>query len=87
MSIGTMTSKGQITIPRAIRKDLNLHTGAKVEFTWLKEGAYALSAAPASASIMDLRGVARREGPPMTLEDMDAAIVAGALESVLESVQ
>ena len=32
MTSATLTSKGQVTIPKAIRESLRLHTGDKVEF-------------------------------------------------------
>jgi AbrB family looped-hinge helix DNA binding protein len=31
MSLATLTSKGQVTIPKKIRESLNLHTGDKIE--------------------------------------------------------
>ena len=32
MTLATLTSKGQVTIPKAVRNSLNLHGGDKVEF-------------------------------------------------------
>jgi len=32
MALSTLTSKGQITIPKAVRDSLRLHSGDKVEF-------------------------------------------------------
>lgn len=32
MTLATLTSKGQVTIPKAIRESLRLHAGDKVEF-------------------------------------------------------
>jgi AbrB family looped-hinge helix DNA binding protein len=40
MTIATLTSKGQITIPKAVREGLRLHTGDKIEFI-LSDGAEA----------------------------------------------
>ena len=32
MALATVTNKGQITIPKAVRESLGLHTGDKLEF-------------------------------------------------------
>ena len=32
MALATLTSKGQITIPKAVRNSLHLHAGDKVDF-------------------------------------------------------
>lgn len=32
MTVATLTSKGQVTIPKAVRESLRLHAGDKVEF-------------------------------------------------------
>jgi len=38
MSLATITSKGQVTIPIDVRKSLKLDTGDKIEITVTKEG-------------------------------------------------
>ena len=38
MTIATVTSKGQVTIPKSIRDALRLHTGDKLEFIVTEEG-------------------------------------------------
>ncbi len=38
MSVSTITSKGQTTIPKNIRKYLKLHSGDKIDFIIGKEG-------------------------------------------------
>jgi AbrB family looped-hinge helix DNA binding protein len=71
----SITSKGQITIPKAIRDQLNLAPGDKVKFFIQPDGNLAiLPKLPASA----LRGIVRPLGRPVTLEEMDAAIAKGA---------
>nr|MBC8379657.1 AbrB/MazE/SpoVT family DNA-binding domain-containing protein [Planctomycetota bacterium] len=32
MALATLTSKGQVTIPKTVRNSLHLHAGDKVEF-------------------------------------------------------
>jgi len=47
----TMTVKGQVTIPKAMREFLNLAPGDKVEFAYLADGGVRVEAArPARAS-------------------------------------
>jgi len=38
MSLATLTTKGQVTIPKSIRESLKLHTGDKIEITLTTEG-------------------------------------------------
>jgi len=76
MPTATMTTKGQVTIPKAIREELNLKAGDGVEFVRLEDGQVRLVARTRSlASLSGLLGE-RRQG--VTLEDMDEAIARGA---------
>lgn len=70
-----ITSKGQTTIPKAIREQLGLKAGDKIRFFSRPDGQVVmLPVVPATR----LRGLRRRPGPPVTLEEMDEAIAAGA---------
>ncbi len=77
MSIGTMTSKGQITIPKDVRRALGLTAGVSVSFTRNAEGDYVIRAAQRSAA--DLAGALKYTGSPLSLNEMDDAVTAGAL--------
>ncbi|MEO6015605.1 MAG: AbrB/MazE/SpoVT family DNA-binding domain-containing protein [Devosia sp.] len=69
MSIATVTSKGQITLPLDVRNDLKLSVGDKVSFEKVG-GNYVLR--PQNKSIMALAGVLHRpDQKPMTLAEMD----------------
>jgi AbrB family looped-hinge helix DNA binding protein len=71
-----ITSKGQATIPKAIREHLGLKPGDRVKFFLHPDGSVVLlPKLPASA----LRGMleSRRR---VTIEDMNEAIAAGATE-------
>ena len=77
MSIATVTTKGQITIPKEIRDYLKLETGSKVEFVIDENGdvKIVLLNVPLEA----LSGVLHRPGmKTATLEEMEAAIAEGA---------
>ncbi len=71
----TLTSKGQATIPKAVRDHLHLQPGDRVKFFFNPDGTVAiLPILPASA----LYGMLRSSRPPLSLEEMDAAIAEGA---------
>lgn len=80
MPSATMTSKGQITVPKAVRDDLGLVPGAKVLFVKLGDGHYRLVARTGEASA--LAGMLHRQGrQPLTVEEMDEGMAAAAAES------
>jgi AbrB family looped-hinge helix DNA binding protein len=72
MATAALTSKGQITIPIQVREDLGLKTGDRVSFIKGENGEYILKAK--TGSIMDLKGIFKRTGPPLTIEEMDEAV-------------
>ncbi|MGF1456620.1 MAG: AbrB/MazE/SpoVT family DNA-binding domain-containing protein [Alphaproteobacteria bacterium] len=77
MSTATVTSKGQLTLPKEIRDALGLSAGDKVNFVLMKDGNYALL--PATHSVKTLEGFFHQPGrKPVSLEEMDEAIADGA---------
>jgi AbrB family looped-hinge helix DNA binding protein len=72
MPAATLTSKGQITIPAAVRLALGLNAGDRVEFIQTAEGAFAIVAA--THSVTALKGLVRRPSRPVSIEDMNEAI-------------
>jgi len=76
MSTGTMTSKGQITIPKDVRLALGLTAGVVVSFEQNGAGEYVLR--PSHTSAVDLAGILKYSGPALTLSDMDDAIADAA---------
>ncbi|NKE09826.1 MULTISPECIES: AbrB/MazE/SpoVT family DNA-binding domain-containing protein [Kocuria] len=76
MATGTMTSKGQITIPKDIRASLGLTPGTRVTFTRNHAGEIVMSRA--SGSLMDLGGTLHRPGEPVSIDVMEEAIIQGA---------
>ena len=77
MSTATMTSKGQITIPKDLREKLGLDTGDRVEFVETATGAFTL--VPATRDIKLLKGmiVATRS---VSVEEMNRTIRQRALK-------
>jgi AbrB family looped-hinge helix DNA binding protein len=76
MATATITSKGQVTLPREVRASLGVAAGDRLDFIRLDDGNYAI--VPASYSIRSLKGVLRSPPQSVSLEDMNAAIAAGA---------
>ena len=66
----TLTSKGQVTVPREIRDRLGLKSGDKMTFTMLSDGAVIMR--PKTRRLADLAGSLTRPGQPgVAIEDMD----------------
>ena len=70
----TMTSKGQITIPKPARDALQLRPGDRVEFVLGDDGRLFLLSA--SRPLASLKGMLPKPARPVSLEEMDAAIAA-----------
>ena len=77
MQESTITTKGQTTLPRTVRTALGLAPGDRVRYVILDGEVRLLKARPAAG----LAGILARPGrKPVTLDDMEAAIAAGATE-------
>jgi antitoxin PrlF len=76
MPTATLTSKGQITIPKEIRERLRLQTGHRLEFEIDKTGKVFLI--PRNKDIRSLKGIVRsKRTRPVTVEEMNQAIAEG----------
>jgi antitoxin PrlF len=76
MPTATLTSKGQVTIPQAVRVALGLHTGTKVDFVPVADG---FMIVPLRTEAVSLKGrFAGRVAKPVSLAAMDQAIAAEA---------
>lgn len=81
MATGTVTSKGQITIPAAVRDALGLRAGSRVAFVQRADGVFELR--PEVGTVQSLRGMIPAPAVPVSLDEMDAAIALEA--SLVES--
>jgi AbrB family looped-hinge helix DNA binding protein len=79
MSTATITSKGQLTLPKAVRDALDLHPGDRVNFVRMEDGRYAVL--PANLPVMALKGIIAGPAAPVSLESMDRAIASGASDA------
>jgi len=77
MNISTMTANGQITLPKEIREYL-----CKLEFVAGTDGQVVLRRAK-TIDVRELKGILKRDGyPPVSLEEMQEAIIRGACRGV-----
>ena len=77
-----ITSKGQITLPAALRKELGVEMGESVAFFPEKNGEFRMRK---TGSVGDLYGIVKKlgyvkDGPPPSLEEMKEAIGAHVAE-------
>ena len=73
----TITSKGQTTLPKAVREALRVKPGDRVRYVLLGSEVRILPLRP----IGRLFGILKHDGAPVTLEDMECAVIEGACES------
>jgi antitoxin PrlF len=75
MPTATITSKGQITLPREVRDHLHVREGDRVEFEIDRDGEVRVR--PVTGSVEELFGMLRRSGAqPRSLEKIDEGIAA-----------
>ena len=73
MPATTLTSKGQVTIPKVVRDFLRIKPGDRLDFVIEADGRVVVR--PGTRRAQDLKGVLYRRGRrPVTLAEMDAAI-------------
>jgi antitoxin PrlF len=72
VSTATLTSKGQITIPAAVREALGVGAGDRVEFVEIAPGRYEFIAATLPVSA--LKGMFGKPRKAVSIEAMNAAI-------------
>ena len=73
MPTATLTSKGQITLPREVREHLHLAEGDRVEF--LIDAQNGVRLRPMTRSVRELFGILHRPDlRPASIEEIDEAI-------------
>lgn len=77
MTVSTLTSKGQTTLPKAVREALALQPGDQVRYLISAHDVRILKARP----LADLYGVLAQPGEPaVSLQAMDEAIAEAAAD-------
>lgn len=72
----TLTSKGQVTIPKSVRDELGLRVGDKVAFRVLEDGTVVVE--PENVELFDLKGILRPRRKGVTTAEMDEVIRTAA---------
>jgi antitoxin PrlF len=73
MPVATLSSKGQIVIPKSIRELLGVKPGDTVDFVLQENGDVLIR--PATQDVRKLKGILYRAGrKPVSIEEMNKAI-------------
>jgi len=73
MPTATLTSKGQLTLPKAIRHLLKVGAGDRVDFVVKDDGTVVLR--PATVDVRELKGILHRKGvKPLSIDEVNAII-------------
>lgn len=77
MPIATVTTKGQVTIPKSVRELLQVGAGDQVDFVVTDQGDVLVRSV--SVDIRELRGMLKRPGRrSVSVDEMNAAILRHA---------
>jgi AbrB family looped-hinge helix DNA binding protein len=71
MAAATVTSKGQITLPKTVRERLGIGAGDRVEFI---ESGRGFLVVPATRDVKALKGLVPRPRKSVSIEDMNRSI-------------
>ena len=73
MPAATLTSKGQLVVPKPIRDLMGLHPGDRLDFVVLDDGSVLMR--PATEDVSRLKGLLRRPGrAPVSIDEMNRII-------------
>lgn len=78
MHASTLTTKGQVTIPKRVREILKLDTGDRVEFIMNDDGTVIIE--PIKNDVLRLKGMIAEPKKSVSLEDMKKAITEKGAE-------
>jgi len=73
--LATLTAKGQITLPKTFRNQLDLHAGDKIDFVMLDNGV--MQMIPLKQSSSKLKGIIPKPSKAISIEEMNEAIAQG----------
>jgi antitoxin PrlF len=71
MASATLTSKGQVTLPKSVRERLGVETGDRLEFIESEQGFLVVAA---TRDIRSLKGIVGQPKKPVTIDEMNRAI-------------
>lgn len=70
--LATITSKGQVTLPKRVRDKLRLKPGDKIDFVLESDGT--LRVTPVTTSVTQLKGMLPKPDLPISVEEMNEAV-------------
>lgn len=79
MPVATMSSKGQVTIPKDVREVLGIGVGDRVSFLVRDDGVVELR--PETVDLRGLYGSLKRQGRAISVEEMNEGIAEAVVES------
>jgi len=82
MTMATLTSKGQITIPAKVRAALGVGAGDRIDF--IEDGAGKFAIVPASKTVTDLKHLVGKNARPVSIAQMNAVIGRQGADSALQ---
>jgi antitoxin PrlF len=71
MASATLTSKGQVTLPKSVRERLGVETGDRLEFIESEQGFLVIAA---TRDIRSLKGIVGQPKKAVTIDEMNRAI-------------
>ena len=71
MTTATITTKGQITIPKLVREAMHIHSGDRIEFIRINDDRYEIVAA--TKDIQKLKGMVKTK-QHVSIDEMNNAI-------------
>ncbi|HFC12172.1 MAG TPA: AbrB/MazE/SpoVT family DNA-binding domain-containing protein [Anaerolineae bacterium] len=81
METTTVSSRGQVVIPKSIRKDYEWGAGVVLELERHEGGIFLREKNPFPPTTLDdIVGFLQHDGPAITIEEMDKAIKQAVLE-------
>ena len=84
MPKATITSKGQVTIPKGVRERLHWKSGDRLDFTVDSSGRVIVELA--TGDIRELRGLLHQPGQkPVSVDEMNEAIRRGVADSFVRA--
>jgi AbrB family looped-hinge helix DNA binding protein len=72
MPASTLTTKGQVTIPKAVRSHLGLETGDRIAFLIREDGVVEIQ--PETVDLRSLLGIVKPKVRGVTVEDMKKTV-------------
>ena len=77
MSRATLSSRGRIAIPAAVRRKLGIETGDRIEFVEVRDKSFVI--VPAIHDVRALRGTVTKPARPVSVDEMRHVVVRRAV--------